>query len=180
MNYKTVVKGDCSHVFTQVVHGKQLEISQIQLSSIPSRIDSGEWDALPELGLLLLNDYWNINKASHCVTDLIKTFRWTVATVFVVYCTSKNGKAIYINNGRELPLSFEHVRRVLKACVDKPLNQQYQRKVADDLIISTYRNMLDDSSILALSENGHEIMNRLYSQIINQLGSKKLTSAYWC
>lgn len=180
MNYKTVVNGNYSHVFTQTTKNKPLEITQVSLASIPNRIDLGEWDALPELGLLLLNDYWNSDKESHTPTDLIKTFRWTVATVFVVYCTRKNGNAIYAYQGRELPLSFERVRRVLKTCVDKPLYQQYKQAVADDLIIGTYRNMLDDSSILALSTDGHEIMNRLYSQIVSQAGSKKSTSAYWC
>ncbi|ETT07094.1 MULTISPECIES: hypothetical protein [Providencia] len=180
MNYKTVVKGGYSHVFTQTTHNAPLEIASISLASIPNRIDSGEWDALPELGLLLLNDYWNSDKSTHTPADLIKTFRWTVATVFVVYCTGKNGKAVYIHNGLELPLSFEHVRRVLKVCVDKPLHQQYQRKVADDLIIGTYRNMLDDSSILELSTDGCEVMDKIYQQIVHQVGSKKVTSAYWC
>lgn len=178
MNYKTVVNDGYSHVFTQSSHDKSIEVAKIQLSSIPDRADVGELDLLPELGLLLLNDYWNTNKSTHSVTDLIKTFRWTVATVFVVYCTGKNRKPIYIHQGREL--SFEHVRQVLKVCIDKPLYQQHKQKIANDLIIGTYRNMLDDSSILALSENGNEIMNRLYSQIINQVGSKKLTSSYWC
>ncbi|GLX65524.1 hypothetical protein KMU_35660 [Proteus vulgaris] len=177
MNYKTVVTGNYSHVFTQTTHNAPLEIATILLASIPNRIDLGEWDALPELGLLLLNDYWNSDKDSHTPTDLIKTFRWTMATVFVVYCTCKNGNAVYAYQGRELSLSFERVRRVLKTCVDKPLYQQYQQAVAD---IGTYRNMLDDSSIWALSTDGHEIMNRLYSQIVSQAGTKKSTSAYWC
>ncbi|WP_413482152.1 hypothetical protein [Morganella psychrotolerans] len=180
MNYKTVVNGSYSHVFTQITQNKPLEITQVSLASIPNRIDLGEWDALPELGLLLLNDYWNSDRDGHTPPDLIKTFRWTVATVFVVYCTRKNGNAIYTYQGRELPLSFERVRRVLKACVDKPLYQQYQNIIADDLIITAYRNMLDDSSILALSADGHEIMNRLYCQIVSKAGSKKSTSAYWC
>ncbi|EMI8339193.1 TPA: hypothetical protein SMR96_001301 [Proteus mirabilis] len=180
MNYKTVVNGGYSHVFTQTTHNAPLEIATISLVSIPNRIDLGEWDALPELGLLLLNDYWNSDRGSHTPADLIKTFRWTVATVFVVYCTRKNGNAIYAYQGRELPLLFERVRRVLKTCVDKPLHQQYKQAVADDLIIGTYRNMLDDSRILSLSTDGHEIMNRLYSQIVSQAGSKKSTSAYWC
>lgn len=180
MNYKTVVNGGYSYVFIQTTHNAPLEIATISLASIPNRIDLGEWDALPELGLLLLNDYWNSDKGSHKPTDLIKTFRWTVATVFVVYCTRKNGNAIYTYQGRELPLSFERVRRVLKTYVDKPLYQQYKYAVADDLIIGTYRNMLDDSSILALSTDGHEIMNRLYSQIVSQASSKKSTSTYWC
>lgn len=179
-NYKTLVNGNYSHVFTQTAQREPLEIAQVSLASIPNRIDLGEWDALPELGFLLLNDYWSSDKGSHTPTDLIKTFRWTVATVFVVYCTRKNGNAIYTDQGRELPLSFERVRRVLKTCVDKPLYRQYQQAVADDLIIGTYRNMLDDSSILALSTDGHEIMNGVYSQIVRQAGSKKFLSAYWC
>lgn len=166
-NYRSVIANGIVTLYYKPEDSSQENIViSLPVTSIVERLNNGEWDSQPIIGVLLISE-WSKNHPTPELTDSIRCLRWTVAHVWVMEQTVKNhGKPSFTlkNSPITFLLSLTSVRLAMENNIEAALIESfgYEQGIKHPVIFYQEMLVLTPDNGLKISDFGKGVFTAMY------------------
>ncbi|KLU14166.1 MULTISPECIES: hypothetical protein [Xenorhabdus] len=165
--YRSVVENGIVTLYCQSEENSQEEIViSLPVASIIDRLNKGEWDEQPIIGVLLTSE-WFKNQTEKELIPYIRCIRWMVAHLWVLEQTKKNhGKPIFMleNSPITFILSIASVRLAMENNIEVALTESFGHEQGIKHTLLFYQEMIipTPDKGLKISDFGKGVFTAMY------------------
>ncbi|CDH32516.1 hypothetical protein [Xenorhabdus bovienii] len=170
-NYRSAIANGIVTLYHQQENGKEEIVISLPVTTILDRVNGGDWDEQPIIGIQLLMAWLKTFSTVQRSIDDIRFFRWMVAHVWVKEQTRVNhGKPIFMleDSPIALPISLATTRVALANNIEGALIERFGHEQGIENAMIFYQEMMAPSPGygLVLSDFGKEVLTTMYRSFI--------------